>query len=153
MVPMKSLLTLVATLLLTTSGAHAQAGGFETIGSTTKNHNLRSAAIALANLARRLRDSGAHIMTGAARWNVLASPDQESGRARLVINTTLAAFCSSFALVDVLGVGDLTPITLTIAASTAAGLGISLYATRIGRPLLAATRAGRKAGRRSLLRS
>ncbi len=104
---------------------------FETIVSTTKNPELRSAAVALANLARRLRDSGAHITTGSdARRNVLASPDQESGRARLVINTTLAAFYSSFALVDILGVEDLTPITLTVAASTAAGLGISLYATR-----------------------
>ncbi len=104
---------------------------FDRISRDSENADLQSAATAMAEFARRLKQSKAYIAVGAgARGGILASPDKEGGRANLVITTTLAAFYSSFALVDILGVDDFTPISLTVAATTAAGLGLSLYTTR-----------------------
>lgn len=104
---------------------------FDELASTTRNSDLRSAAIAMADFARRLQASKAFITVGGgARGGIIASPDKEGGRTSFVITTTLAAFYSSFAVVDILGVDDFTPISLTVAATTAAGLGLSLYALR-----------------------
>ncbi|MCP4444699.1 MAG: hypothetical protein GY811_05040 [Myxococcales bacterium] len=104
---------------------------FDDIAENSRNSELSGAAIAMAEFARRLKTSKAHIAVGAGeRGSILASPDKEGGRASFVITTTAAAFYSSFALVDILGIDAFTPITVTVAATTAAGLGLSLYATR-----------------------
>ncbi len=104
---------------------------FGELAASSHNQELRNECQALANFAKRLKQSQARIVVGAdARRDLIAAPDKESGRTNLVITTTLAAFYSSFALVDVLGVDSFTPVTVTVAVTTAAGLGASLYATR-----------------------
>jgi hypothetical protein len=101
------------------------------IAAASSNADERAAATALADLARRLKASGAVIsLGGPEKDKVLGAKDKDTGRTSLVITTTLASFYSSFALVDVLGIDGYTPITISVATTTALGLGTSLYLTR-----------------------
>ena len=97
-------------------GEHDKAAtGFGDVAARTVDPARRAAAIELGRLARAMKATG-----HAAHQLALAGTEEDTGRVEFVGATTLAAFYSSFVLLDVFNVDNVQGGVLLITGATAA---------------------------------
>src|SRR5262245_61743513 len=111
----------------------AASAQFADIAARSVEPERRGASAELSRFAHEMDERGE------------SGPLRQSGRADFVVTSTLAAFYSSFALVDVFDVSDYKNATLLVTGVTLAGFGISLFATN-GRKITDSMAAGYGAG-------